>query len=101
MPEIVLPDGTRIGDQVLAAPSVDAQILAKGLQHILIALNGVQMQLDMLIRMESNETTRAEVKSRIRRADDAAAEKQLRDAAAVEEVLSESEDSVTADSEDR
>jgi hypothetical protein len=78
MGEIVLPDGTRIGDQALAPPSVDAQFLAQGLQHVLNALQGIQMQLDALIRMESQETSRSEMKSRIRRADEMAQEAQLK-----------------------
>jgi membrane protein involved in colicin uptake len=76
MPEIVLPDGTRIGDQALAPPSVDAQFLAQGLQQIINGINGLQMQLDALIRMESQETSRSEMKSRIRRADEMALESQ-------------------------
>jgi len=76
--DIILPDGTRIGDQAFAPPSVDAQFLAQGLQLILNALNGVQMQLDALIRMESNETSRSEIKSRVRRADEVALERRLK-----------------------
>jgi hypothetical protein len=76
--DLVLPDGTRVDGKALQPPSPDAQFLAQGLQAVINALNGIQMQLDALIRMESQETSRSEMKSRIRRADDMAREQQLK-----------------------
>lgn len=87
--EIILPDGSRVDESALAPPSVDAQFLAQGIQQMINMLQGIQMQLDTMIRIESNETSRAEIKSRIRRADEIAKEQQARAEAEAAERVAE------------
>ena len=87
---LVLPGGMEVN---MANPSPDAQLLAGGLQEIVYLLGGnpntnqpgviqmlqgVQMQLDTLIRMEANETSKNEIKRRIQKAD-YAAEREMRE----------------------
>lgn len=93
---ILLPDGTRIEDQALQPPSPDAQFLARGLQAIINTLSGIQVQLDLLIRMESQETSRSEIKSRIRRSDEAAQEALLKQQAEEQEKVAEAQRIIAA-----
>ncbi len=81
MADLILPGGVGIDPNSLKPPSPDTQLLANMLNQIGMLLQGVQMQLDTLIRMESNETSRQEVKSRIRRADEIQQERVERDRA--------------------
>ena len=76
MPGIVLPDGTRIDDEALSHPSVDAQFLANGIRALVSAINTVQLQLDTLIRMECGQVSRHEIKNRMEAADKFAREAQ-------------------------
>lgn len=53
-----------------SGPSVGEQLILQQLAEMTRVLNVVSLQLDLLLRMESNETPRSEIKSRIRRADE-------------------------------
>lgn len=106
---LVLPGGMEVN---MADPSPDAQLLAGGLQEIVYLLGGnpnngnpgviqmlqgVQVQLDTLIRMEAHETPRAEIKRRIEKADFAADQrieeaKQAREAMEAEEAAARAAD---------
>lgn len=87
---LVLPGGLEVD---MSEPSPDTQLLASGIQQLIFLLGGntqtgepgvlqmlqgVQMQLDTLIRMEAHETPRAEIKRRIEKAD-YASDKQMRE----------------------
>jgi len=84
---LLLPGGMRVDPGVLQSPSPETQLLGGLLQAILFALNGnpqtqepgiaqllqgLQMQMDTIIRMEAGEVSKNEVKRRIQKADAAA-----------------------------
>ncbi len=99
MGDLILPGGN-IDPGMLKPPSPDTQVLANMLNQIGMLLQGVQMQLDTLIRMESNETTRAEVKSRIRRADEIQQERIDRDRADQERAAQANAEKARTEGED-
>lgn len=93
---LLLPGGVRVDPSVMQGPSPDTQLLFQVLQAIMFILGGnpqtqepgiaqllqgLQMQMDTLIRLESGEVTKQEVKRRIEKADAAA---ELRAAQAAE-----------------
>lgn len=84
---LLLPGGVRVDPSVLQGPSPETQLLAGLLQTIMFLLGGnpetqepgiaqliqgLQMQLDTLIRMEAGEVSKQEIKRRIQKGDAAA-----------------------------
>ena len=101
---LLLPGGLRVDPTALQAPSPETQLLGGLLQAILFALGGnpqtgepgvaqllqgLQMQMDTLIRMEAGEVTKQEIKRRIQKADAAAQARaqQAEEAAGLEEAM--------------
>ena len=68
MKEKLLVPGAGVID--MTPPSADTQLIVQALGQLSQQLNVMSLQLDLLLRMESNETSRSDIKSRIRKADE-------------------------------
>lgn len=68
MPDIVLPGMGKV--DLEAGPSRDTTAILQALAEISNQLRIISLQNDLMLRMESNETSRSDVKSRIRQADE-------------------------------